>query len=120
MAENFESLTDDSGSNLCITGTNDENIQCSNFNSSSIESIFNNLENYSEKMNKTFITDRKEFTKNLAKFGEEVWKSPAVFKAFYEKGKLCGQEFKFEVSGQRITRHLVNQKYANTAACGSM
>ena len=118
LAQNFQSLTEKSGLNPCTSDEiNKDDENCTGFSSSSVEDIFVNLETYSDNMHKTFSSDRKEFAKNLAKFGEEVWKSPAVFKAFYEKGKLCGQEFKFEVSGQRISRHVINQKYVNTATC---
>ncbi len=84
----------------------------------SVESIFANLETYSNNMKK-FKADRKEFAKNLTNFGQEVWKSPAVFKAFYERGKLCGQEFRYEVSGQRLTRHAVVRKFNFTEACNN-
>jgi hypothetical protein len=108
-------------SNICAdVDSEDYDENCSNGSSKEVANIFNNLENYSQKMNANINTDKKEFAKNLARFGEEVWKSPAVFKAFYEKGKVCGQEFKYEVSGQRISRHMINKKFVNTAACASV
>lgn len=90
---------------------------CTNSSPESVNAIFANLDSYSAKMKKSFNTDKKEFSKNMAKFGQEVWKSPFVFKAFFEKGKVCGQEFKFEVSGQRLTRHAIDKKFTNTEAC---
>lgn len=103
---------------LCAVPENDNyDDTCTASSPEYINSIFNNLENYSAQMNKSFKTDRKEFAKNLAKFGQEVWKSPFVFKAFFEKGKVCGQQFKYEVSGQRITRHAIDQKFIGTEAC---
>jgi hypothetical protein len=123
LALHYQASTDGdkSVSNICSVIDNDNyDDTCTASNSDKVESIFKNLQAYSDNMNKTIKTDRKEFSKNLAKFGEEVWKSPAVFKAFYEKGKLCGQDFKFEVSGQRLTRHLIDQKFAYSAACASL
>lgn len=90
---------------------------CTQNSSNKVITIFKNLEKYSANMKKSYSADKKEFTKNLTKFGEEVWKSPSVFKAFYEKGKVCGQDFKFEISGLRLTRHAVDKKFAYTEDC---
>ncbi len=99
----------------CLDDNN--SIDCSNEKHEQVDNVFKKLEKYSNKMNKTFVNDRKEFTRNLALFGEQVWKSPYVFKAFYEKGKHCGQGFRFEVSGKRITKLLVDKKFENSSAC---
>lgn len=90
---------------------------CNLSSNSSIDNSFKNLDEYSKGMKKSYSNDKKEFARNLAKFGEEVWKSPFIFKAFFERGKTCGQEFKYEVSGQRITRHQLSQKFAFTDSC---
>jgi hypothetical protein len=122
MALQFQAASDasNSGKKLCQYNENDKyDDNCTTSDSKKINHIFGNLEEYSLKMNKSLNTDRKEFAKNLAKFGEEVWKSPFVFKAFYEKGKVCGQEFKYEISGQRLTRHLIDQKFINTPECSN-
>lgn len=119
-AQNIQNNLDKADKNLCSYVTNDGyKDDCSTSTSSLVEKIFKNLESYSFNMNRSFKTDKKEFAKNLVKYGEEIWKSPSVFKAFYERGKICGQELKFEVSGQRLTRHLVTQKFANTAECSN-
>ncbi|PIP96687.1 MAG: hypothetical protein COW00_15080 [Bdellovibrio sp. CG12_big_fil_rev_8_21_14_0_65_39_13] len=76
------------------------------------------LESIANKMKDSYAkADKTAFSKQIAKFGEEIWNSPFVFKAFYEQGKLCGQDFSFEVSGQRITRHVVEQKYNYSESC---
>lgn len=123
LAQSYQSLADEdkSNSNLCAVLDNDNyDDNCTTSNSAKVERIFKNIEVYSDNMNKSYKSDRKEFAKNLAKLGEEVWKSPFVFKAFFEKGKLCGQEFKFEVSGQRISRLLINKKFINTPDCANL
>lgn len=106
---------------LCTVTENDSNDladdACVQNSPEYVNAIFSNLEKFSNNMNKSFSSDKKEFNKNLAKFGQEVWKSPSVFKAFFERGKLCGQDFKFEVSGQRLTRHAINQKFNFSASC---
>lgn len=90
--------------------------RCDAVPAESVNTVFANLETYSKNMKKNYA-DKKEFAKNLTKFGQEIWKSPYVFKAFFERGKLCGQEFKFEISGQRLTRHALDQKFAYKSAC---
>lgn len=116
MAQSYQLRKDDS--NICSFIDNDKyDDTCTDSTSAKVENIFNNLEIYSAKMNKSYGVDKKEFAKNMAKFGEEVWKSPFVFKAFFEKGKRCGQDFKYEVSGQRLSRHSIDQKFVGTADC---
>lgn len=95
----------------------DANDTCVNNTPAKIEAIFSKINEHASKMESTFATDKKEFAKNVAKLGEQIWKSPFVFKAFFEKGKACGQEFKFEVSGKRISRHVVDQKWIASDAC---
>ena len=126
-AQNYQMLEDNLSSSVCQKGDlNDDgdddsyDESCRNSSSEKISNIFKNLEEYSLKMNQTIDTDRKQFAKYLAKFGEEIWKSPFVFKAFYEKGKICGERFKFEVSGQRISRHFIDQQFVNTPACSKL
>jgi hypothetical protein len=120
-AQRYQILANNSDSPLCLNSDDDKyDDNCTTSTSAKIDGIFNNLQNYSNQMNKSLNTDRKEFAKNMAKFGEEVWKSPYVFKAFYEKGKLCGQEFRYEISGQRLTRHVINQKYVHSMECTGM
>lgn len=92
---------------------------CNKSSNSLIEKSFEKLNTYAANMSATVDTDKKEFAKNITKFGEEIWKSPFIFKAFFEKGKDCGQEFNFEVSGRRISRHVVSQKWAKTDACSN-
>lgn len=105
-------------SDLCAILDDDKyDDNCTNSTTLKVENIFKNLETYSLNMNKSYGVDNKEFAKNMAKFGEEVWKSPFVFKAFFEKGKQCGQDFKFEVSGRRISRHSVEQKFVGIENC---
>ncbi|MGZ3787899.1 MAG: hypothetical protein ACXVLQ_05215 [Bacteriovorax sp.] len=104
-------------SKVCDGSDGDNDKNCAAGFSSDIDGIFKNIENYSTQMNQNFYSNNNEFIKNLTKLGQEVWKSPAVFKAFYERGKLCGEEFKFEVSGKRITRLLVNKKFDYSDAC---
>jgi hypothetical protein len=121
LAQNYQSSADEDKSNsiLCENSDNGNN-NCLFDSSDKVENIFKNLETYASNMNNTLVKDQKEFSRNLSKFGEEIWKSPAVFKAFYEKGKVCGQEFKYEISGQRITRHLIDQRFVSSAACTSL
>lgn len=116
MAQSYQLRKD--STNICSFIDNDKyDDTCSDSTSEKVETIFANLENYSARMNKSYGVDKKEFAKNMAKFGEEVWKSPFVFKAFFEKGKRCGQDFKYEVSGQRLTRHSIDQRFVGTADC---
>lgn len=116
MAQSYQLNSDKS--KVCDYLDNDKyDDNCSDSTSAKVSEIFSNLETYSARMNKSYGVDKKEFSKNMAKFGEEVWKSPFVFKAFFEKGKVCGQDFKFEVSGRRITRHAIDQKFVGTASC---
>jgi hypothetical protein len=101
----------------CSTNDDDQYDEaCSQVPAESVNTVFANLETYAKNMKKA-QGDRKEFAKNLTKFGQEVWKSPFVFKAFYERGKLCGQQFRFEVSGARLTRHSLDNKYTYSSAC---
>ncbi len=95
----------------------DANDTCANNSPAKIEAIFAKIEENAAKMEASIATDKKEFAKNVAKLGEQIWKSPFVFKAFFEKGKACGQEYKFEVSGKRISRHVVGQKWIKTESC---
>jgi len=96
------------------------NDNCAFTDTNQVSHIFSNIEGYVKNMSHSSLNDNKIFARNLSKIGEEIWKSPFVFKAFYEAGKVCGQEFKFEVSGQRLSRHKVNQKFINSAACESL
>lgn len=116
MAQSYQLSSQQS--NVCDYLDNDKyDDNCSDSNSEKVNQIFKNLESYSANMNKSYGVDKKEFSKNMAKFGEEVWKSPFVFKAFFEKGKHCGQDFKFEVSGLRLTRHSIDQKFVGAGNC---
>lgn len=60
---------------------------------------------------------RSEYARHAAKLGEIVWKSPALFYAFFEKGKDCGQEFTYEVSGMRLNQHKIVEKYEYSESC---
>lgn len=61
--------------------------------------------------------NNEEFARHSAKFAEVIWKSPALFQAFYQKGKSCGQDFTYEVSGMRLAKHLVEKKFKYSASC---
>ena len=120
MALNYQE-DKDNNSTLCNVIDNDGvDDTCTNSTPDEINGIFKNLQGFAAQMNKSYGKDNKEFAKNMVKFGQEIWKSPYVFKAFYEKGKVCGQDFTFEVSGQRLTRHSYNLKFAPTDACSRM
>ncbi|MFN8370929.1 MAG: hypothetical protein U0T83_09945 [Bacteriovoracaceae bacterium] len=113
----------DKNGSVCAVPADRDNVEanyddtCSATTSKSITKIFANLREYAANMNAAYGDDKSEFTKNLVKFGKEVWSSPFVFKAVYEKGKVCGEEFTYEVSGQRITRHYLTKKFVYSPAC---
>ncbi len=113
----------DKNGDLCAVPAETENVEvnyddtCTATTSKSITKVFAKLREYAGNMNAAYGDDKQEFTKNFIKFGKEVWSSPFIFKAVYEKGKTCGQEFTYEVSGQRITRHYLTKKFAYRPAC---
>ena len=91
---------------------------CQKSNPAKVSSDVRTLSQLAAKM-KTFYKsdDRAQYARHAAKFGEIVWKSPALFYAFFEKGKECGQEFNYEVSGTRLNQHIVAEKYDYSANC---
>ncbi len=112
---------DKSFTDLCTKTQTDGDVNNNDCAQNSIDAVnasFAKLESYSNDMKKNF-NDKKEFARLVTNFGQEIWKTPAVFKAFYERGKLCGQDFRFEVSGQRLTRYVNSHKYTYSAACSN-
>jgi hypothetical protein len=107
-------------SHIETCNTNDEknfDITCYNAIANNVDDTFKKLETYTNNLKVNYFNHKNKITHDLERIGEEVWKSPAVFKAFFEKGKQCGEEFNFEVSGQRITKYLVNNKYPYSDKC---
>lgn len=79
--------------------------RCTTNDPDSVKSALRKMRSLSSELKAQYANgDRTGFSKNIAKFAEQVWKSPSVFQAIYEKGKSCGQELEFEVSGRRITK----------------
>lgn len=91
---------------------------CDSNSDVAVSAVFAKLNGYAKTLKTSYTTDKKLFAQTMAKFGQEIWKSPFAFKAFFEVGKACGQDFTFEVSGQRITQHLNAQKFEYSEACG--
>jgi hypothetical protein len=84
----------------------------------SVESVFKKLKESAQQI-RTGLTlaDRKGFSQAMANFGKVVWSHPGVFSAFYETGRACGVELKFEVSGERITRFARSAKHEYKETC---
>ena len=81
------------------------NDRCTTNDPASVKSGIRTMKSLSAQMKAQYLKkDRTAFSKSVAKFAEQVWKSPSIFNAVYEKGKSCGQVLEFEVSGRRITR----------------
>ncbi len=91
---------------------------CDKSSPASIASNVGQLKSIAAKLKTYYQTsNNEEFARHSAKFAEVIWKSPALFQAFFEKGKSCGQDFTYEVSGMRLARHLVERKYSYSSAC---
>ncbi len=91
---------------------------CNKSNPQGIVSSVESLKRIASKLKAYYQTaNNEEFARHSAKFAEVVWKSPALFQAFYQKGKSCGQDFTYEVSGMRLAKHLVEKKYTYSNAC---
>lgn len=88
---------------------------CSSANPSSIKAKFRNLRGlFAQMRNHLQNTDNELYAKAMAKMAETVWSSPSVFQAFFQKGKVCGMNFSYEVSGRRITRHAVSNDFLHS------
>ena len=84
----------------------------------SVESVFKKLKDDANQIRSGLsAADKKGFSQAMADFGKAVWSHPGVFSAFYETGRSCGVELKFEVSGERITRFAQSAKHAYKETC---
>lgn len=102
------------GCNYTNEGQTNSNTIC---RAPSVDSIFSDIRQYARRIRNAMNSDQNSFSFNMANLGKVIWSNPAVFKAFYEKGKSCGAEFKFEVSGLRISKFLKEKKYNYSANC---
>ncbi|MGZ3773943.1 MAG: hypothetical protein ACXVCY_13585 [Pseudobdellovibrionaceae bacterium] len=82
-----------------------------------IADTFANIRKNAERVRSNIGKDQNQFSLGMANIGKAVWSNPAIFKAFYDKGKQCGMEFKFEVSGQRLSQFIRGKKYPYSASC---
>lgn len=115
LAKHYQSQN--SINELCNDPENSNELSCKFNSESSLEASFEKIEKYALSMKNTYQDKRKDFSRNMSKFGEEIWKSPYIFKAFYEVGKDCGLSLHYEVSGQRVSRHLVNKTFDYNESC---
>lgn len=84
----------------------------------SVESVFKKLKESAQQIRSGLtLADKKGFSQAMANFGKVVWSHPGVFSAFYETGRACGVELKFEVSGERITRFARAAKHEYKETC---
>lgn len=83
----------------------------------SVYSAFSTIRKSIAQVRKAYGSDNNAFAFGMANFGKAVWSNPSVFKAFFEKGKECGIDLEFEVSGQRLSRFNKSKKYSYTNAC---
>ncbi|XGC79509.1 hypothetical protein ACES2L_09235 [Bdellovibrio bacteriovorus] len=83
----------------------------------SVESAFATIRKNTRLMRNSMGVNGNDFSRGMANFGKAVWSNPNVFKAFFERGKRCGVELSFEVSGQRLTRFHKTKKYNYNESC---
>ena len=102
------------GCNYSSEGNTSTSIIC---RSPFVEGIFSDIRQYTRRIRSSMNADQNNFSFNMANLGKAIWSNPAVFKAFFDKGKTCGAEFKFEVSGLRISKYYKEKMYSYTASC---
>ena len=84
---------------------------------SSVSSAFSSIRKAIAKINSSVDRDKSGFAFGMANLGKAIWSNPSVFRAFLEKGKSCGMDFNFEVSGQRLSRFYKQSKYDYSPSC---
>ncbi|UOF01835.1 hypothetical protein [Bdellovibrio reynosensis] len=84
---------------------------------SSVDGAFDTIRKNVRLMRDSMGVNGSDFSRGMANFGKAVWSNPNVFRAFFERGKRCGVELSFEVSGQRLTRFHKAKKYNYNDSC---
>lgn len=87
-------------------------------NATPVSSAFATIKKSLRQINANLNGSKSEFAFAMAKFGKAVWSNPNIFKAIYQKGKECGVEMSFEVSGLRVSRFHRTSKFAYNDSCG--
>jgi hypothetical protein len=77
---------------------------CENSERYAIKKSFKRINKALRAMNANFDKDPRTFAMEFAKIGKAVWKSPFVFKAFFESAQKCGLSYAIDVKGEKVAQ----------------
>lgn len=76
------------------------------------------IEKHSELMHKAFLNhDNKSVLDNFSIMMKYIYRSPEIYKQFFEISKHCGLEVNYEINSQVFAKKVIHQIYQKDSTC---